>query len=273
MLEALIYQNHLNETINFGKDGIFVNESELHDYAWTVKSRNNKISGFKRGVTTKKLPVVIKCQSEQAGIDARNRMLSVMEKDILANEPGRIIIGDYYYKCFVTKSSKKSYLISGEYMLVDLVLSSDSPFWVREDFHAFRHGTGDPADGLDFPHDNPFDFTSGFYSHEVFNDSIASANFVLIVHGAATNPEVSVGGNIYKVNAEVDEGEYLTINSTTKEIYITANNGTKRNVFADRDKTNYIFEKIKPGLSFVSWVGEFDVDLILLDERSEPQWI
>ena len=48
MLESLKYKNHLGEIIDFGKDGLFVNASDLHDYAWAVTSKGKRIAALTR---------------------------------------------------------------------------------------------------------------------------------------------------------------------------------------------------------------------------------
>lgn len=137
MLEQLKYKNHINEVFEFGKDGIFVNTNDLHDYEWDVTSKGNKISSFNRKIKTRKLPIVIMCDTEAEGIAARNKLFEVTEKDVLAKEPGQIIIGDYYYKCYVTKSQKKEYQISKRHMVANLTLTSDHPYWVKEATQSF----------------------------------------------------------------------------------------------------------------------------------------
>ena len=66
-LEQLDYVNHLGEVVHFGKDGLYVNENDLHDFAWSVLSVNGKISGFDRRLQTKTLPVRIACLSKAKG--------------------------------------------------------------------------------------------------------------------------------------------------------------------------------------------------------------
>ena len=39
-----------------------------------------------------------------------------------------------------------------------------------------------------------------------------------------------------------------------------------------RNKDSYIFEKIQPGTNYVIIDGDFGVDIILMEERSEPKW-
>jgi len=122
MLEQLKYKNHVGEVFEFGKDGIFVNTNDLHNYEWKVSAKGGRITSLDYAVTSKSLPVIIICKTEAQGIAARNRMLEVFEKDVLAMQHGKIIIGDYYFRCFVTKSSKQSYLTNKRYMKT-LVLS------------------------------------------------------------------------------------------------------------------------------------------------------
>ena len=107
MLEQLKYKNHRNEVFEFGKDGIFVDTNELHDYEWGITKKGNRIAAFDHVISSRKLPVIIICKTEAEGIAARNKLLEVVEKDVLAVQHGRIIIGDYYFRCFVTKSQVK----------------------------------------------------------------------------------------------------------------------------------------------------------------------
>lgn len=271
------YKNHVNEVFEFGKDGIFVNSNDLHNYDWKATSKGNRISALTRQVSTRKLPVIILCDTAEKGIQARNRLLEVVEKDVLAMKHGQVIIGDYYFKCFVTKSQKEDYLTSKKYMTLDLTLTSDFPYWVKESTTEFRPGSTGSGEGvgigLDFPYDFPYDYFSTMASNTLFNSGFVPSNFRLMVYGPCSNPSITIGGHTYQVNCDIEQGEYLTIDSTTKKIQLTKIDGTLVNQFNNRNKTSYIFEKIPVGNSAVSWSGSYDFDLILMEERSEPKWI
>ena len=275
MLEQLKYQNHINEVFEFGKAGIYVDTNDLHDYEWAVTKKNNRISALDYSVSKRKLPIVIICETEAEGIKARNRLMEITEKDVLAMKHGRIIIGDYYFRCFVTKSQKKDYLKSKRHMAATLTLTTDFPFWVKETTTSFRAGGTDTSGGknLDFAHDYPFDFAGDVESSELNNTGFADANFRMIIYGACHNPEVYINGHRYKVFEDAAEGEYITIDSVAKTVTRTDKNGGITNLFNARDRDSYIFEKIPPGISSVSWSGDFGVDIITLEERSEPKWI
>ncbi len=273
MLEQLIYKNHLNEVFEFGKDGIFVDTNALHDYEWSVTKKNERISALTRKIAKRKLPVKIVCSSEAAGIAARNKLFEVAEKDVLAMQHGQIIFGDYYFKCFVTASKKGSYQVSKRLMDVTLTVTTDHPYWVKESKTVFSNtAVSTFGVNLDYPHDYPFDYHSSLQAQPVTNTGFAASNFRLIIYGACTDPAVTIAGHTYKVNCTVNEGEYLTIDSVTKKIYVTGNEGEIRNHFNDRSRETYIFEKIPSGSHLVAWDGSFGFDVILLEERSEPKW-
>ena len=271
MQERLQYKNHMGEVIDFGRSGIFVSGSDLHDYSWTVSQKNSKISAFKRDVTVRTLPVVIFCSTPLEGTTARNRLMEVAEKDVLAKKPGRIIIGDYYYRCYITGSTKRGYLASKRMMEVDLTIHSDVPYWVREETHSFRKD-GASVLGLDYPHDYTFDFTSSFKGSTLTNTDFTASNFRMIIYGPCQDPSVYVSGHVYGVNCDAAAGEYLTIDSVAKTVTKTGVDGTVANVFGRRSRESYVFEKIKSGNNTVVWSGDFGVDIILLEERSEPKW-
>ena len=271
MLERLIYKNHVNEVFDFGKNGIFVNTNDLHDYEWTVTKRGNKISALQHAVSKRTLPVIIICQSEAEGIAARNKLMEITEKDVLAMEHGKVIIGDYYFKCFVTKSKKSDYLLNKRHLKITLTLTTDYPYWVRESLTGYRKETSSVG-GLDYAFDYPYDYVSELMGTDLFNPGFVASNFRMIIYGSCINPAVNINGHTYQVNCQVAADEYLTIDSTTKKIYLTTNNGTIVNKFNDRNKNSYIFEKVPSGSNTVSWQGNYGLDIILLEERSEPKW-
>ena len=270
MLERLQYRNHMGEVIDFGKSGIFVSGNDLHDYSWTVSQKNGKISAFKRDIANRSVPVTIFCQTVEEGVAARNHLLEITEKDVLAKKPGKIIIGDYYYKCYITGSKKSQYLSSRRMMEATLTTTSDEPYWVRENLYSFRKGFA--AIGLDYPHDYSFEYTSPFSQSNLVNTDFTASNFRMIIFGPCSEPTVYVSGHAYTVNSEAELGEYITIDSVEKTVTKTAVDGTITNVFNLRGRESYIFEKIASGMNTVVWDGDFGIDIVLLEERSEPKW-
>ncbi len=277
MLEKVQYRNHLGEIITFGENGLFVNENDLRDFLWSYTSKNNRISAFSKGVAKKTLQVIIVCGSEAEGIAKRNALFEICEKDVLAKQHGRIIIGEYYMRCFVVGSAKTEYLQSKRHMKVKLSIVTEYPTWIREKLNSFRMSSSPLAPGaggqnLDYPHDYAFDYVSDIVNKAVQNEDFASSNFRMVIYGECTNPEIYIAGHVYKVNTDISANEYIVINSVEKTIELIRSNGEKVNCFNDRNRDSYVFEKIPSGASEVMWDGSFGFDVTLLEERSEPKW-
>lgn len=272
MIEKLNYTNHMNATLEFGNGKLFVNENDLHDFVWDVKSKNNRISGFKKGIVSKTIPIILKCDSETEGVELRNKLFEVFEKDVLAVQHGRLTIGDYYLKCYVTESKKSDYLLSNGYMKINAKITTDMPYWTKETTTTFGFGTGVTGTNLDFNRDFPSDYTSNLLDTQLNNTSFAESNFIMRIYGSCENPSVVIAGHEYNVSVSIETNEYLTINSVEKTIVLTKADGTKVNCFNYRNRDSYVFEKIPSGINTVS-SGSFKFDVTLLDERSEPKWI
>ena len=274
MLEKITYINHLNEVVEFGNGEIFANYNDLRNYDWSVISKNNKISGFKKGIVKKTLPIKIKAKTEEEGIKLKNRLFEVFEKDVLSKKHGKFIIGDYYLKCYVTGASKSEYLLSKSYLTIKVTIYTDYPYWVRETTTQFNYGkTVMGGTNLDFNRDFPSDYTSNMLGKTLDSVSFAECNFKMVIYGVTENPEITIAGHKYAVNTSIAANEYLTIDSINKTIVKTLADGTTANCFNQRNRESYIFEKIPAGQSMVSSSTDFKFDVTLLDERSEPKWI
>ena len=273
MLEKFIYENSLKRVLEFGKDCLFVNENDLRDFAWEITSRNNRITGFKKGIVQKTIPVILKCSTESEGVTMRNHLFEVFERDVLAKKHGRIYIGDYYLRCFITGAKKSEYLISKQYMVITLTVQTDYPMWVKETFstHLFEHGR---VPILDYSIAFPYDFTNPITVGTILNSNISPCDFLMTIYGEVVRPTLYIDGHLYSVDVYIEEGEYLTIDSRDKTIILTKTNGEKVNCFNDRDRDSYIFEKIPTGNIQISSPNDaLRVNIILFEERSEPKWI
>lgn len=270
--EKLKYINHLGETLKFGQAGLFVDVNDLRNYAWEVNARGSKITGFGRGITQKTLPVGVGFQNAAYVTDLKNKLFEFAEKDVIAKKYGRIIIGDYYFKCYVTASAKAAYIHDPCFTQFNIELTTDEPYWIKEQTFSLYPAEVNTSVQLDYAYDFPYDYSKASGSQYIESDFFADSNFRMIVYGAADNPAIFINGHMYKVNVTVAANEYLTIDSIAKTIVLTRNDGTKVNVFDNRERSSYIFEPIPSGNNAVTWTGDFGIDITLIEERSEPKW-
>jgi len=274
MIEKFTYMNHENEVIGIGYDGIFAQYNNLRDFTWDYSSNNNVMSNFTRGIVKKTIPLVIIAGTEEKGIQIKNRLFEIAEKDVLAEEPGKIILGDYYMQGYIIESKKTKYLDAKGYMQVSIVFATDLASWVKETTVMFRPAAKDSQTGsnLDYPYDYPFDYSSEIWNKPLNNTNFVDTAFRLIVYGPCVNPAIFINGHTYQVNCYVSDNEYLLIDSRTKKIQLYKYNGEVVNCYNKRNRASYVFEKIKSGVSIVTWNGNFGFDVVLLEERSEPKW-
>lgn len=281
MIEKITYVNHLGEEVKWGESGIFVNYNDLRDFSWSYTSGNNKILSFYKGIVEKTVPLIIKCKSEAEGIEKRNTLFEVCEKDVLAMQHGRIYIGDYYLNCYVTGADNAKYLINKQYVETTLKVTTDIPQWINEVKHEFRRNLVESETdrnpsikrNFDFNYDFNYDYKCNYKLDELINENFLGSDFRIIIYGKCLNPSINIAGHNYKVNVSLDKGEKLIVDSVKQRIYKTDSEGKETNCFSKRNRFSYIFEKIPSGNVIVAHNGTFDFDIIIIEGRSEPRWI
>ncbi len=273
MLERFEYINHNGEKLEFGKGGLFANMSDLRDFTWVVNQKNNKISSFTTGVVSKTIPIIVVANDKIERDEMLNRFFEICEKDVLAVQHGRIIVGDYYLKCFVSAAKVNSYLEERTGKKT-ITITTDYPRWIKEtSYYVKPYMTGiEDTNGGDYEYDYPHDYARKIPTKRIVNDGIEGVNFELTVYGPCENPTITIGKNVHRVNASLATGEYMKVNSIVKKVYKVKNNGEHVNLFHLRDREYDVFAKIEPGINETTWDGTFGFDITIMEERSEPKW-
>ena len=272
-IDEFIFENHLGQRFEGLQNGVYLNLNDLRDYAWNFDIINNKISRFYRGITNRKIPLVVYCKSGDEAVSVMNRLHELAEADIVAKNPGKIFVGDYYTIGYITASTKSNYLRGRKYCKIDLTLTREDPAWYLERSYSFFPGTESGfVGGFDYPFDYPYDYALSMNGRKIVCDSVGSSEFRLRIYGEATDPAVVINGHTYKINGTISKGESLLIDSLTKTITLTTASGKKINWFDKRGREEYIFEPLPAGQSTVTWSGAFGFDLTVVEKRSEPKW-
>lgn len=274
MLEQLRYVNHLGEVIEFGKKGLFSNSNDLRDYEWAYDSSRSRAENFRKGVVQKTIPVVMSAESKKKCIDLKNRLYEVCEKDIIAEQKGKLYIGDYYLECYVFSSVKSNYLDVATLMNLSLKVVTDGGRWMKEELHKYKHVPDVLTEGKGYEYDYAYDY-SAMTDHidKLIVDDIKPCDFVLTIRSGAVDPVIYVDDHYYSAKCVVGAGEKLVINSADLTITLIKADGEQVNMFKYRDKQSDVFAKITPGSHRVMWNGNYDFELKIIHERSEPKWI
>lgn len=278
MLDKVKYINHTKEEIIFGINGIYINQNDLRDYSYKLVNND-----FNYDFKSKKIQIMIVKENKLKSYEKRNEIYNIIDKDVALKTPGRFYINDYYLSCYITASSKKSYLLDERYILLDLEVLPQSK-WIREKFISYRTDGKvysenneeiviGSSKNWDMNYDYPYDFAPPLLNKILMNETYFKSDFKVSIFGPVDNPQLQIGDNFYKVNIELQDSEVLTIDSKSKTITKIDRRGTTVNVFKFRDRDHYIFQQIPPGDNKIKWSGTFGFDVVMYEERSEPKWI
>jgi hypothetical protein len=197
------------------------------------------------------------------------------DADIYATLPGKIYIGEYYIKGYITGSTKAEYLLDKRYCKIELTLTVEEQQWMKESKLAFMssaEGLIGSGHGADYPYDYNYDYALSLTEQRIVCNSIGGSEFKLLIYGPAVNPSVVIADHTYAINGSLSAGETLLIDSVEKTITMISGTGSRENWFSKRNRANYIFEPIPNGINSVSWVGDYGFDLTVIEKRSEPRW-
>lgn len=269
MLDRLTYVSGTGSIIRFGDPDshILINTNNFRDYTWKYSQTYKRITDFSKDLVSKTLPVLIYGSNVRSIAD---NLYETIEKDLLIKKYGKLYSGDYYVRGYFIASKKENYTADG-FLSLSLTFVTDRPNWIRETNYQYRPDAIE-REGLSYPYDYPYDFLASVSVQDIINPSFAEQNIRITIYGDCVNPAVMIDDHVYGVNAEIEENEYVTIDTAEKTIVLTHDDGTLENVFNARNRNYYIFQKIPSGKHTISVLPLTNVDLTILEERSEPKW-
>lgn len=274
----LYYEASDGSVVNFMKNGIYAQDPEnLTENTWeytTISGVNGlaKIKRFYKNAQTYKLTLSIMADDREEFNEIMYNMHRTFERDVKLLQPGKIWWNDFYKEGFICSTSNSDYEELFESVEREIEFISVNPYWTRKTLKRYER-KNELESMLDYPRDYGYDYDQSKIAEVLENECIIESNFEIIFYGPSVDPTVTIGGNIYALDITLKDGEYATINSTTKKIQQYSKNGEMTNIFDKRDRDNYIFKKIKEGTNLVTRLEDTKLDVILYDERGEPIWI
>lgn len=301
------YKNSNGRKIDFtAQPYIGLMSNSLFDFDWDYITQGQavqKIVKFEKRMKEKSFPVVISGDTDKEYRENLDKFLQLTDVDINNLTMGRLYVRDYYLECYIRASGKKKRYIDTRKTLIECSIICENGNWQSDKTWRFKagHGEGegettgngimyeiDPLNhkilGYDYKVDPlthkilGYDYSAPFGRTNVINESYLDTDFEMIFYGPwiideqSRGPEITIGGNEYRINYPLAADDYLTINSRNKTAVVTKKNGEKVNVFMYRDRDWDIFEKIKSGGNSIILSSAHSVDITLFYERSEPFW-
>lgn len=270
----IYYVNHLDEKVNLNAGPYRLLTTDIMDYEWDRLEENGRISGFTRGVIEKSIEIDIVPSGSKTSRQYANELTAVFEKDTASSICGRLYVGGYYLECFFC-AVKNANWESGVIMTCSFTVVARSPRWIREETKSFfpYREDGAKSGSLDFDFDFDFDFASSQKGFEAWKTQhFADSEFKMTIYGPCSNPRILINSYPYGVNTQLDDREYLVIDSENRTVTKYLPDGSTQNLYNSRLKDKSIFKKIEAGEKLFSWDGNFGFDLTLFSERSAPEW-
>lgn len=256
------YENSNGEKLDLLKAPYRMIDTDVFDSDWEEKN-----SGYEKKVN---IDVFGRKEEFITNMEELYRIIAVdSERGIY----GKLYINDNYLICNI-KRTKKGNWKGFIYSTVELVFTAPVLEWIHEERKSFySQNQLNVVDGFNFPVNFPFNFTAAKYGIEQWHiNHIIPSDFIMIIYGPCINPRILVNGYPYEVLTELQENEYLIINSFDSTVTKHMSNGNKSNLFNERGFEYSIFEKIPSGLLTFNWSGDFGFDVILYKVRREPNW-
>lgn len=218
-------------------------------------------------------------------VDELDALMQAADSDVLLRKPGTITAlsesgGVWRQRAVIVESSPQSHYRAPDANIDLTVLLMDGVWRRRLDVQRLWADALQPGLDLDYPHDYPHDYMSTVRNATVVNPMPAPMPFEMVWFGPVSKPQLTLGGNRYELDMDIPSGGYVTISSVEgeKSIILTTENGDMSNVFSKGVRTggenggSYIFQPIPSGELAAQWNG-FGIDLTIIEEASEPQWV
>lgn len=270
------YVSAFGVTVNFsGSEHAPYQTQDLFDSTWDVQSvtsgAGSRIKNLTRSLKQFNIRIATWDDSYNNTKTKLNYLHSIFDKDCQSNLRGRLYVDDAYMLGNITDSKKDGYPTEG-WLFVDLTFSSDSSFWITEEYIEFPTFVVDNAVSFILPTKMPFIIGATLRSRPLFNSHYTSSKAVISMFGPVTDPQFMVGTHLYKVSGTLTESERFEINQQEQSVIKITQSGERINVFAQRSKTDSVFKPIPSGESLLYSGGDFTLTILLFMERGEPLW-
>ena len=213
-----------------------------------------------------------------------NELVAAFDNDVLNMTAGTLVCNGYSIPAYCIAQEECS--VNSNNLLWDSFKRTflcPYPFWSKQSFTKLFEASAvvpewaDIKDYLPVSENGKADYEWDYMTHAGKNDSfenedLTGSEYVLVINGAASVPEIRIGELTITLNLEILSDEYVTIDSRAKTIILTHADGTTENAFGYRDVAVDIFQKIPKGDIFVYWDGNYTWTLTLYDERTAPLW-
>lgn len=261
------YQNSKGEVVSLVRPPyMMLADTDIFDYTWENGTRQTGDRSIK---------VVISGATHNAYQYALKRLTNMLEYDTTHGAYGRLYCKGWYLKCRLKACTRPASFIMRQMSTMEYAVSIDpaSPGWHKDITHTYKYADTTVFEGKGYPYGYPYGYNTVLSTNASVNIADSGLYDVLIKirpNEAIASPIVRVGNYTYGAQGiGLDVGQVMTINTAIRTIDIDDGN-----IFSRRVSDDMLHKaEFEAGTQAVLWNDNFDFDLTLIAERSEPTWI
>lgn len=280
------YENSNGRKIDLNKPPFLgVKSNNLFEFKWDYVTQGQavqRIVKFEKYMKEKKFQVLLSGLDDHDYLGNLELFLQLTDVDINNLKMGKLWVDDYYLEGYIFASSKPKRYLNTTKTLIECSLICEKGNWQSEELYRFIPGVDDSDQhddytgyGITYPYDYNYDYSAPFVSNMIVNESYLDTDFEITIYGPVVDKDhnyITIGDNLYQIKKTLGLNDYMKINSKLKTATIYKNDNTEENVFAYRNKSANLFEKIKGGRNVVLKPDSLAADVLLFYERSEPKF-
>lgn len=244
--------------------------TDLRSREWSYTLGHRGIAGAVR--PSREASLELTC-TEPAALDRARR---VFDRDVRSGTVGELVCaGEWRTRALVTGQSPST--VHMGFVSAKLTVVLVDGVWRRShELHVPIQSGGDGG-GLDLECDLPCDL-SPVPAPATVDAGWGGGAVGLRLYGPASNPSVTIGGNLYQVLTEVPDGARVEVDGLRRTVTLVHIDGTRVDATADAVRGtgvgggSYIFQPLPSGESRIESDGGFAFDVIWHDEEGEPPW-
>lgn len=239
----------------------------LRESSWSYDLGTTGVEGASREPTEVKIACVM---LEGDYVPLRR----AADRDIALGASGRLHVNGVFKRANLTGWSRGS--AAGGAALYTVTAALQGGCWMRERRVEFDPTASAASSALDLPYDLPHDLAAPPARTWIEGCEWCRCMIGFVVYGPCSNPRITIGGNVYRVDVSVPDGGHLTIDPLSRTVALTDSRGGVVNAFGDASRGcgegsgEYVFERLPEGVSEVSWSNSFSFTAIVYEEEAMP---
>lgn len=270
------YENSRGEVLRLDTLPYVMNSGNLFDADWKFTKgirplgEGGRLLAAKRSDGVKTMTVNVVANTSERLSKYLERMAEVFDYDVVSLSPGRLWINGQYMTCWCSARVKE---LSCDFVTnasVKVSVHPETPVWCREVSCSLAQKSN--VEGHKYSYSYPYRYGSGRPSARIVNTHFAPCPMRITFHGPAESPAVYINGGRVGINISLTDGESAVIDQMSGEVYKTDAAGVRSSCFDARVRNGLAFRYAPSGESVVILDSGADVDMILIEQRSEPTW-